>query len=105
MVGVSAQEQIEAPAAPDPPAKQPNSPTAETTNSQGKAKQPKGQGTKGSRTKKGAWGEAADAEPNEVVVEGRREAEPVGRAAVVGIVEPGAAAQQPVGLFLISFQI
>ena len=42
----------------------------------------------------GCWGEAADAEPNGVVVVGRVVAVPVGRAAVVGFVEPGAAAQQ-----------
>jgi hypothetical protein len=42
----------------------------------------------------GCWGEAADAEPNVVVEVGRVVAVPVGRAAVVGFVEPGAAAQQ-----------
>jgi hypothetical protein len=42
----------------------------------------------------GCWGETADAEPNVVVKVARVVAVPVGRAAVVGFVEPGAAAQQ-----------
>ena len=42
----------------------------------------------------GCWGEAADAEPNVVVAVAGVVAVPVGRAAVVGFVEPGAAAQQ-----------
>ena len=63
-------------------------------NSQGQAKQPKGQELKGSRAKKGTWGEAADTEPNVVVAVAGVVAVPVSRAAVVGFVEPRAAAQQ-----------
>ena len=53
---------------------------------------------KGSRVqgpRRQSWGEAADAEPNVVEAAAGAAAAPVGRAAVVGYVEPGAAAQQP----------
>lgn len=74
---------------------QPNSPEAPKPNSQGKTKQPEGKGPEGSRTKKGAWGEET-AGANAAVGDdaGRVAAVPVGGAAAVRDVEPGATAQQ-----------
>ena len=73
-----------------------NSPAAQQANSQGKAKQPKGKGAKGSRTKKGAWGgETAGTDANVGDDDGRVVADPEGGAGAVRRGEPRAAAQQP----------
>ena len=89
-------EKFPAPAAPPRNSPKPTAinRTAETQQP-GPSQQPKGQGQKGSRTKKGAWGETADAEPNAAAVDAGEDAEPAGRAADEGNVAPGAAAQQP----------
>jgi hypothetical protein len=65
-------------------------PCGGTPNSQGKTKQPEV-----SRIKRGSWGEeTAWAEADVRPVVDRVIAEPAGGAAVLGIVDPGAAAQQ-----------
>ena len=91
-------KKIEALTAPSPTA---NSQTTKQPDSQAGSQQPgqnqtaMGKGPKGSRAKKGTWGEeTAGAKTNEGADEGREDAVPVGGAAAERFGDPGAAAHQ-----------